>query len=371
MKLLRIVLFATSVVGPFIKVRILGTVAGSDVQLLYVSYYFAVQFFTPLVDFGASWSSIRTHLENKEDFVLFFTPLGILIGVAVCAFFIEYGLVILIATAMAFFNYHLQVFRLQGETVTFYIFKISRLVLDIAFLFALLKVTQNSEETILKYVLSGELFAILIILVVIRWKNPSDIFYKFQLVFFANAKDFSFLILKIIRANFLRLISPFLFGNLQFVKFFYLLLLYELIVQFANAEYLRRIVDKGVNFKYIFLACAASVPLQFLTLKVFSLFMEWEFTLFEYVCVIIIGSISVYSVFSFRLIAVGAYSKFRDLVLLDIAAKVSIFTGLYVYDATYNQVLAGFLLNYTIWFGVFFTIHRRAEADVTAPLLPR
>lgn len=359
---MRIVLFTLSVVGPFIKVRILGSVTDLDTQLLYVSYYFAVQFVTPLIDCGASWSSIRQHLENKEKFVLFFTPLGALAGLAISAVSMEYGLVILISVTMAFFNYHLQVFRLLGRSILFYICKISRLVLDLSLLFLVLIATQYTDETLLQFILAGELVSILVVVFIISWNSPPSISYKFQAIFFANTKDFTFIAIKIVRANFLRLVSPMMFSNLQFVKFFYLLLLYELIVQFVNAEYLRQIVDRGINYKYAFCAWVASAPLQFAGMAIFSQFMAWEFSFFEYACVCLIGSTTIYSVFSFRLIALGAYSKFRNLVLLDIVSKTVIFVTLYALEATYNQILGGILLNYAIWFVGFYSIHRRSEA---------
>jgi len=362
-QLWRILLFALSIVGPFIKVRIIGAVSDLDIQLQYVSYYFAIQFFTPLVDFGASWSSIRGYIERKDAFLLFITPVGAIAGVAVGLFFFEYGLVILISLAMAIFNYHLQVLRLVGKPLQFYLYKIFRLALDIALIFTVFILASFDETAILSYVLSGELLSVSIILFLMYISTSADVSYIFKGVYFAGARDYTFLILKILRANFFRLSAPFVFDAPQFIKVFYLLLLYELVIQFANAEYIRKIVDKGLNFRYASLAWGVSIPVQILFLYAFSLFMDWNFSLFEYFCIFYMGSISVYSIFSFRIISLGGYDSFRRIVFWDLLVKGAMVAILYLLDATYGQILCGLLLNYSIWFGCFVYIHVSLEKE--------
>lgn len=357
----RIALFAISVVGPFVKVRLVGAATNLDTQLLYVGYYFAVQFLIPLVDFGSSWSSIRNYLEIKDKFILYITPLGVVVGTLFCAVHLEIGLVILISTTMALLNYHLQVFRLLGKSIEFYLYKIIRFILDLLMLLVLLKVSIYSEKNIVAYILSIELISIVTILLFIKLKRPERITYIFRWFYFSGSQDYSFLILKVIRANFTRLLYPVMFSNPQFIKFFYLLLLYELIVQFANAEYIRRIVSNRLNLKYAFILILLLIPIQLFLLFVFSELMSWHFRFFEYVFVSLIGSITIYSIFSFRLISLGWYQNYQKLVFYDVILKIVIFLGLYAVNASYSEALMGILLNYLIWFGWFAAIHNRAE----------
>lgn len=361
MKFWRVLLFGMSVAGPLVKVRLIGATTDIDTQLLYVGYYFSIQFFIPLVDFGSSWSSIRIYLEKKSNFILFVAPLGIMIGTLVGAFLLEFGLVILISVAMALLNYHLQVFRLLGKSIEFYFYKIIRLVLDISLFLIMIATFNYNDKSIISNILTVELISIIIILSFIAVKRPGSITYVFKWFYFAEQKDYFFLILKVIRANFTRLIYPLMFANPQFLKVFYLLLLYELVVQFANSEYLKRIVNNGINFNYAFILLILSFPVQLVVLIAFSEFMSWHFSFFEYVCVSLMGSITVYSIFSFRLISLGCYQEYRRLVFCDVICKIIIFIGLYLIHASYSQTLIGLLLNYFIWFGWFSVIHNRAE----------
>ena len=357
----RIFLFVVSILGPVVKVRIVGEVANLDIQLLYIGYYFAIQFFTPLSDLGASWSSIRNHLEKKDNFVFFFSPVGVLFGVLVSAISPNFGLIILISVAMAFLNYHLQVFRILGQINKFYICKITRLTFDLLLLLIVASFSTILENNFITYVLSAELFSICLVLLFLKLKKTDQITYIFKKIFFSGSYDYSFVVLKVIRANYVRLLSPLMFENLQFSKFFYCLLLYELVVQYANNEYLKKIINKGINFKYVFTLAILSVPLQISALWAFALFMTWEFSILEYVCLAWMGSITIYSVFSYRLVYLGAYDTFRKVILLDTLLKGLIFACLHIFNATYNQIILGFLFSYFIWFGLFAVVHYRAE----------
>ena len=58
--------FLLTLVVPFIKTFFLGEIDNS-LQRQFIIYFFAVQFITPIINFGLGWANIRKFIERDQE----------------------------------------------------------------------------------------------------------------------------------------------------------------------------------------------------------------------------------------------------------------------------------------------------------------
>ena len=165
-KLASIIVFIVMVTGPFYKAYLIGEFSIS-LQSMYLLTFFVLQFVIPICNTGLSWKNTRRYIEEKDEkpFYLSYPTILLLPVVFFAGTYIL--LVYLLAVSHSCINYYLQIKRLEGRKYLFMSARISKVLLDVSFLTAILY--KLSDITIVHIILL-ELTAVLLIISVLSLK---------------------------------------------------------------------------------------------------------------------------------------------------------------------------------------------------------
>ena len=329
---------------PLLKIYLLG-VFDNDEQLKYIRIYFWLQFLIPIIDFGYYWSAVRkkvTSLQPHEN-TLGINLVGVLLACAVLPLGSLYVILFLLATVTAWYNFRLQIARIEGNTQVYYNARLAKVLIDILFIVSLCFFSQLTVEKII----ISEIFAVLCVAYSLNNYQLNK-----QCFFLSLKKGFSFdylyMILKVFRASLLRLLIPFLFIGEGIEKVLMSVLFYEILAQYLSIEKIKDLLDGKARVCLWLAIYMTSLPLQYFLVYFVGMIMGWEFGTIELICILFGGAARIFSVYTLNVIK---HNDFNLLVCLNIGLVVLglvVLYGVYQFYQGENAALLSLLLFYSL-----------------------
>lgn len=330
-KVIKSLLFFTLVTMlPVLKVFLLGAFEAGE-QEKYIRIYFWLQFLVPIVDLGYYWSLVRGYVTsgciernvNKLSIVGFFAAL------ALFPYNTLYAQLLLLASVTAWYNFNLQVFRIQGKTGIFYKMRMSKVVIDISLLVVLYVVNKLSVELLL----ITELLSVVLVMSVLMYKEGV----RGNILTFSTHRTFSFdylyMILNVVRSNFIRLLIPIIFLNQGLERLLFALLFYELVAQYISIEKLKDLLAGKINVLLYTVLYISSIPFQILAIFSLGKIMAWNFGMLEIFCIILGGSARIFSIYTLNVVKNNAFNL---LVCMNVFFVVLGAASVYLFQQFYN-----------------------------------
>ena len=320
-----LLLFGAVTILPILKIYSLG-LHNIDAQSAYIRIYFWLQFLTPIIDFGYYWSGIRSKLEGNQlqrrqyEFSIF----GFILAASFIYVDFIIALLLILATFTAWYNYRLQIFRIDGQTSNYYKLRLSKISIDFIFLLTLIYFSSVSVNNLLLL----EIFAILISGLYFGRKGLMVNGFGFS--YFGSLFTFNYLytLIKVVKANFIRILIPIVFIESGFESLLFVILIYELAAQYLSIEKVKDLLDGKFNVSYLLLIYILSIPLQFYFILAISDFFDWNFNILEIISILVGGTARIFSVYGFRAIKLNG---FNYVLFLNILMTLYGFALIYVF----------------------------------------
>lgn len=310
-----VALFSAVTILPVVKIYLLGLQFG-DAQTDYIRAYFWLQFLSPTIDFGYYWTGIRQKLEGKEsnrrqfEFSLF----GLVMALCLSYFDLVLAFLVLLATLTAWYNNRLQMFRIEGAVENYYRLRLGKVGVDFVLVLTLFFLSYISVENLLMV----EAFAILIVGSVVGLRGPMQRGYGFCLLGRLFSLDYLYTLIKVARANFVRLVVPALFVGSGLEAVLFVILIYELIAQYLSIEKINDLLNGTLNIWQIVVFYIVSLPFQYIAVQWSSEVFAWSFSGLEICCVLLGGGARIFAVYSFRAIKLKGFNLLASVNVLMI-----------------------------------------------------
>ena len=292
-----LVFFALVTVLPVLKVYLLGAFDEGE-QAKYIQVYFWLQFLIPLIDFGYYWSVVRRSVVD-DRIVSELRGLSLISILLVFAFLpvnTLYSQLILLATITAWYNFRLQVFRIQGDSNTYYSMRMGKVLLDGLFVLGLFLMSALTVEMLL-IVEFVSVFLVGVVLTVKEGVKNSFYFFGWGRLF---SFDYLYSILKVLRSNIVRLLIPLFFVNQGVEGVLFMVLFYELIAQYLSIEKLKDLLAGNVRVLFYVVVYIFSLPAQYFGIYFLAGLMSWEFGWLEICCVLLGGAARIFSTYTLK-----------------------------------------------------------------------
>ncbi len=284
---------------PVIKVALLGEF-DSEEQRKYIRVYFWIQFLIPIIDFGYYWTAVRLQVVDSVGVEKYraFSFVGILLALIAVPIDILYTQLLLLATVTAWYNFRLQIFRINGDTQAYYYMRFSKVALDAVLVCSLFLFSLLTVETLLIV----ELISLVFVGAGLTIKENTGV----KVYFFGLGRFFSFdylyTLLKVSRSSLVRLLIPFLFLGQGVEGILFMVLFYELVAQYLSIEKLKDLLLDNVRVVACALFYFVSLPVQYLGIDILAVIMAWDFGPLEICCVILGGSARIFSIYTLKAI---------------------------------------------------------------------
>ena len=340
-----IVFFVLVTALPILKVFLLGEYDSGE-QQKYIRLYFWLQFLVPMIDLGFYWSFIRQKVIDGDGIKnsYGFSSFGLLLSLILLPFDLLYSLLVLLATVTAWYNFRLQTLRIDGESAKYYLMRMSKVSLDIVFVFAFF-----SLDTLnVGFILLGELLAVFV--VVASLIKQDGLRSKIHLLGFGGlfSLDYFYTVLKVLRSNIARILLPFVFVGQGVEGILFAVLFYELMAQYLSIEKLRDLLEGKINVIACLLAYLFSLPFQYVGVYMFAKTMSWNFGVLEILCVMLGGSARIFSIYTLNIIKEKAFG-----VLVYLNFFLVIFAVLEIYSVhKLTQVESAAQISLLVFYGV-------------------
>jgi hypothetical protein len=284
---------------PVFKVFLLGEF-DAEAQSQYIRVYFWLQFLVPVVDFGYYWAAVRGEVSANRSVESYrsFSCFGLVL--AFLFLFVDpfFTCLFLLVTITAWYNFRLQIFRINGSTKVYYCMRLSKVALDALFVCVLFLFSVLTVEMLLLV----EFLSIFVIAFGLAVKEG----FGFKLSFFVFGKilsfDYLYCILSVSRSSLVRLLLPFVFFGEGVENVLFVVLFYELVAQYLSIEKLKDLLSGKVKVLSFVVFYFCSLPVQYFGIGILADIMVWEFGVLEVVCVVIGGSAKIFSVYTLKAI---------------------------------------------------------------------
>jgi len=330
-KLIKSFLFFLLVTAlPLLKIFLLGAF-DSDEQVKYIKIYFWLQFLVPVVDLGYYWSIVRVYIDEKQVATLKnkFNLVGFSFVLFVLPFSIFYAQLLMLAVVTAWYNFNLQIFRIEGSIRSYYFSRFGKIFLDIVFVLILFFISDLSVEKLI----AAEFFAISIVSIFIFLKNNTgEGMFTFSCSSLLSL-DYMYVIIKVLRSNLCRLLIPFLFFGESLEYILFAVLFYELAAQYFSIEKLQSLLAGKIKVFFYLLVYLFSLPVQYVLIFFLGEFMHWNFGFVEISCVIFGGAARIFSVYTLNIVK---NSAFNLLVYINVFLVVFGVIEMYSFYALYT-----------------------------------
>ena len=161
-------------------------------------------------------------------------------------------------------------------------------------------------------------------------KEKGEIANGFGFSYFGSLFTFNYLytLIKVVKANFIRILIPIVFIESGFESLLFVILMYELAAQYLSIEKVKDLLDGKFNVSYLLLIYILSIPLQFYFILAISDFFDWNFNILEIISILVGGTARIFSVYGFRAIKLNG---FNYVLFLNILMTLYGFALIYVF----------------------------------------
>jgi len=292
----QLIIFLAVSTLPFIKIHLLK-IDGPETQLEYIKAYFLIQFIVPLIDGGAYWRDIRGRIQEKIDTTLQgLSGWAFLAALTFATFDMKIALIILLSGALAWYNYTLQILRIESQSTRYYSERLLKIFIDlllICLIYFLL------ESVNIYTILVSELLAV-VITISIRKKHVAFQGVVTPFIFERPSNsDFAYVTLKTLRAHIFRVTIPYIYIESSIARIFIFILIYEIGTQFIATTFMRSLLDSKIVIKKALLVYAITIPLQIVILVYLGELLTFELAWIELICITFAGSARVLSIYTF------------------------------------------------------------------------
>jgi|GEM_PF-6757462 len=297
---------------PLLKVFLLGNFDSYE-QSKYIKVYFWLQFLVPIVDFGYYWSIVKSRVT--DNIVTKYSSNLNLIGVVFALMLLPvnffYSQLLLLATVTAWYNFRLQILRIEGLSRAYYFMRLSKMFLDVIFVFSLYMLSVLSVELLVM----AEFLSVIVVMLVVSHREhfDSSIFIFNYSRFFSF--DYLYTLLKVVRSNFLRLSIPLVFFGQGLEGVLFAILFYELFAQYLSIEKLKDLLEGKVKVITFLIIYIISLPVQYGGIYSVAQVMGWHFEVLDIICIILGGAARIFAVYTLNIVK---NNSFDLLVFLNV-----------------------------------------------------
>ena len=324
-----IILFFVISALPFTKAYLFGE-ESSGLQQSYIIYFFILQFFSPISNFGLNWRNIRVALENDNDLVLSISGISLIICIVVFLVSVTFGAILLCAFGLSLYNYALQKFKINGQIKRYYFFRILKVILELQTLFIFLN---YFPSTFLYFVLL-EAFAISVICiwsVCFAFKKQITIVFNFKYL----DVNFGYVVLKVIKSSVWRLSFPILYPQSGVEKIFFILLGYEMVSQFLSINFTKLLIEQKAAVRYLTAFVVISIPVQLGSIELIAYLYSWTLLMQEVTFIVLVGVTSLLNVGILALIKNNLFSGYIKSVVFLLGLKAIVLSILFFDQVPY------------------------------------
>ena len=315
-------LFAAVTILPIVKIYLLGLQDGGA-QSEYIRVYFWLQFLSPTIDFGYYWSGIRLKLEGKPSNRRQFEVSMFGLIAALCLLNIDLALTFLaiLGTLTAWYNNRLQIFRIEGDASNYYRLRLGKVGVDLVLVMALFSLSVISVEKLLMV----EIFAILTVGSIVGLRGSM----KAGVGFFSLGRlftlDYLYTLVKVARANFVRLGAPLVFIGVGLEPMLFVILIYELVAQYLSIEKIKDLLNGTLYMPVLIGIYFVSLPFQYMGILWSTEVLGWYFSPLEIFCVLLGGGARIFAVYSLRAVKLQGFNVILSLNVIMVLFGVVLF----------------------------------------------
>ena len=344
---------------PFIKIHLLK-IDGPETQLEYIKAYFLIQFIVPIIDGGAYWRDIRGRIQDKIDTTLQgLSGWAFIAALSVATFDIKIALIILLSGALAWYNYTLQILRIESQSTRYYGERLLKIFIDLLLICSIYLLLESVN---IYTVLLSELLAV-IITISVRKKHVAFQGVVTPFIFQRPLNnDFAYVALKTLRAHIFRVTIPYIYIESSIARIFIFILIYEIGAQFIATAFMRSLLDAKLIIKKALLIFAVTIPLQIGILVQLGALLTFELVWIELICITFAGSARVLSIYTFTAVK-NAYRlvTFSNNIILSVAIILLLLAVVLpkTDDVQYSILMTYFLIETLVSLALIMIVEKR------------